>query len=170
MSWKNKFREILKGLNSSFLSNSPVQKTWFTLAKAFPFSIFEFATRFSKANKAEVLWALLSSGRDPLEAAPRISMCQCGWKEIIYPTVFLEPCCTRRVLCGLLFHPCEGILLFFLFFFTILLPNPVFLGLSKVHLSGALEGRGRNSVQKFLHLNRMVFILLTMIEIKLGIE
>lgn len=91
MGWKNKFREIVKGWNSSFLSNSPVQKTWFTLAKALPFSIFELVTWFSKANKAEVLWALFSGRRDPLEAAPRISMCQGGWKEVIFPTVFPEP-------------------------------------------------------------------------------
>lgn len=68
----------------------PVQKTWFTLSKALPFSIFEIVTWFSKANKAEVLWVLLFSGRDLLKAAPRISMGQCGWKEIIWPTLFPE--------------------------------------------------------------------------------
>lgn len=53
--------------------------------------------------------------------------------------------CTRRVFCGLLFHQWEAILLFFLLFFTILFPNPIFLRLSKVHFSGALEGTNRNS-------------------------
>lgn len=77
---------------------------------------------------------------------------------------------TWRVFHGLLFHPWEGILLFFLLYFTILFPNPIFLQLSKVHLSGALEGSSRNSEQKFLHLNRMIFILVTMIKIKLGIK
>lgn len=67
-----------------------VLKTWFTLPKALPFSIFEFVTGFSKANNAQVLWVLLSSGRDPLKAAPRISMCQCGWKCVTCPTAFPE--------------------------------------------------------------------------------
>lgn len=61
------------------------------LSYSSPFLYVWACDSVSKANKAEVLWALLSGGRDPLEAAPRISMCQCGWKEIIYPTVFPEP-------------------------------------------------------------------------------
>lgn len=59
------------------------------------------------------------------------------------------------------FPPLRGHFALFSFrFFTILFPNPIFLQLSKVHLSGALGGRSRNSKQKFLHLNRMVFILI----------
>lgn len=118
MDWKNKFTEILKGWNSSFLSNPPVQKTWFTLSEVLPFSSFEFVTWFSKANKAEVLWVLLSSGRDPLKAPPRISTYQCGWKEVICPTVFPESnshgvqegsfvgsfSTTQRAFCSFFFH------------------------------------------------------------------
>lgn len=121
-------------------------------------------TWFSKANKAEVLRVLLSSGRDPHKGAPRISTYQCGWKEAICLLFSLNQIhmVHKKGLLWALFPPLRGhFALFFLFFLIILFPNPVFLLLSKVHLSGTLEGASRNSEQKFLHLNRMVFTLLT---------
>lgn len=60
------------------------------------------------------------------------------------------------------FPPLRGhFALFSFIFFTILFPNPIFLQLLKVHLGGALERTCRNSEQKFLHSNWMVFTLLT---------
>lgn len=164
MGWKNKFTGILKGWNNSFLSNPLCRRLDAPYLKLSPFLFLKLWLGFQRQTKQKFSECCILVGGIYLKLLQEFPCASVTERRsfVLQFSLNQNQWCTRRVFCGLLFYPWEGILIFFLFFFTILFPNPTFSQLSKVHLeNGALEGSRRNSEQKFLHLSRMTFTLLT---------